>query len=243
MPGLHAIGIILAPLLLWQGYKVRRDTPELPEPPGPRRGRCGDGAKLRLLIVGDSAAAGVGATHQEEALAMPLAQRLGEVCRVEWELFARTGETTASMLQRLRDADPFACDIAITSLGVNDVTRPIGAGAWRRQQRQLREILRLRHGARLSILSGLPPMHLFPALPQPLRWYLGQRASCFDEALEADVAAEPDCAYLGLRFSNDMSLAARDGFHPGPEVYAQWADRAAELALARLEPGQTEESR
>lgn len=243
MLGLHAIGVLLAPLLMWQGRAVRRRTPELAEPPGPRRGHCGVGTALKLLVLGDSAAAGVGAVRQDEALAMRLAHRLGEDFRVEWEILAQTGETTASMLRRLQQVEPIACDIVITSLGVNDVTRPIGLRAWRRQQRVLRQILRQRLHARLSILSGLPPMHLFPALPQPLRWYLGQRANCFDRALEADVAAEADCAFLSLRFSDDMSLAARDGFHPGPAVYAQWASLAAELVLANFKPGQMEATR
>ncbi|RMD81354.1 MAG: SGNH/GDSL hydrolase family protein, partial [Candidatus Dadabacteria bacterium] len=59
--------ITLGPLLLWQGWRVRLNVPRLPEAPGPRQGRAGKGPLLRLLIVGDSAAAGVGAAHQDEA--------------------------------------------------------------------------------------------------------------------------------------------------------------------------------
>jgi hypothetical protein len=33
------------------------------------------------------------------------------------------------------------------------------------------------------VLSGLPPMHRFPALPQPLRWYVGSRARDFNRVL------------------------------------------------------------
>ncbi len=50
----------LAPLLLWQGRHVRRVTPRLPEAAGPRAGTTGHGPPLRLLVLGDSAAAGVG---------------------------------------------------------------------------------------------------------------------------------------------------------------------------------------
>jgi hypothetical protein len=39
-------------------------------------------------------------------------------------------------------------------------------------------------------LSGLPPMHRFPALPQPLRWYIGSRARDFDRALAADPVSD-----------------------------------------------------
>ena len=56
----------LAPLLWAQGVHTRRKTVVLPEPPGPRSGRTGSGSMLRLLIAGDSAAAGVGVDHQDQ---------------------------------------------------------------------------------------------------------------------------------------------------------------------------------
>ena len=46
-----ALTLSLAPLLLVQGRWVRRRTPLLPEPPGPRAGVIGQGPVLRLLIA------------------------------------------------------------------------------------------------------------------------------------------------------------------------------------------------
>ncbi len=230
----HLITLALGPWLLWQGRRVRRDTPVLPEPPGPRAGTTGDGRRLGLLVVGDSAAAGVGAAHQEEALLGKLLENLGRDRRVDWRLHARTGATTASTLASLRDAEPANCDLVVTSLGVNDVTSGVGRARWRRQQAALRDLLRDRFGARLIVNCGLPPMHGFPALPQPLRWYLGRRATALDRVLESDVAGEPGAAYLSLRFGDATSGMARDGFHPGPAIYAEWAARAATLARERL---------
>ena len=60
--------VALAPLLFWQGRRVRAEVPRLPEPEGERSGIAGTGAVLRVLVVGDSAAAGVGAATQAEAL-------------------------------------------------------------------------------------------------------------------------------------------------------------------------------
>lgn len=65
--------LLLGPLLLWQGRRVRATALRLPEAAGPR---TAEGSALRLLIVGDSSAAGVGAAHQDEALAGRLAQAL-----------------------------------------------------------------------------------------------------------------------------------------------------------------------
>ncbi len=226
--------LALAPLLYLQGRRTRRVTPVLPEPPGDRRGRRGDGPPLRLLVTGDSAAAGVGAPHQDEALSGRL---VAELCRhftIEWELHAQTGATTRSTLDYLQRLDSRDFDLAITSLGVNDVTGGAGRRRWLALQRELRALLRAKFASRLILVSGLPPMGLFPALPQPLRWYLGRRADEFDQALERDIEGEADCVFVNLRFGMDRSAMATDGFHPGPPVYAEWARRASELTLPRL---------
>ncbi|MCC6374061.1 MAG: SGNH/GDSL hydrolase family protein, partial [Moraxellaceae bacterium] len=81
---LVAAKVALAPLLLTQGMYVRRVTPKLPEPQGARVGVTGTGKPLRLLIVGDSAAAGVGAAHQNDALLGQLVAALATEFEVSW---------------------------------------------------------------------------------------------------------------------------------------------------------------
>ncbi|HET8730518.1 MAG TPA: SGNH/GDSL hydrolase family protein [Moraxellaceae bacterium] len=221
----------LGPLLLLQGAYVRRVTPHLPEAEGPRRGEAGAGRPLRLLVTGDSAAAGVGVTHQGEALAGRLTQALTGEFRVRWMLEARTGRTTADTLAHLAQlpAQPF--DVVLTSLGVNDVTGSVGLSRWIAQQRALVDLLRDKFSARHVLLSALPPLHEFPALPQPLRWYLGARAQRFNAAL-AEWAPAQGCHVLAPRFVPDSRAMASDGFHPGPASYAVWADMAAQRIRA-----------
>lgn len=55
------------------------------------------------------------------------------------------------------------------------------------------------------------------------------KATEFDEQLQQHVSRETDVRYLSLRFTEDRSLMASDGFHPGAEVYREWAIRAAAL--------------
>lgn len=223
--------IILGPLLLIQGMWVRKTIPALPEAAGPRSGVAGTGEKLRLLVLGDSAAAGVGVAHQDHALAGLLVGILSERYCVQWRLEAVSGATTAATLERIAGMESEDYDVAVTSLGVNDVIVNGGLTAWRQRQRRLREVLRESFGINRLIITGLPPMANFPALPQPLRWYLGRRARQFDAALEQDLQGESGIQYLDLEFVNDMSLMAEDGFHPGPEVYRAWADNSARLIL------------
>ncbi len=67
---LTAAKLALAPVLIVQGRRVRRLALRLPEAAGARAAVAGSGARpLRLLIVGDSATAGVGVARQRDALA------------------------------------------------------------------------------------------------------------------------------------------------------------------------------
>ena len=128
---------------------------------------------------------------------------------------------------------PSQLDYVVTSLGVNDILAGSSLPDWLEQQRGLRRWLRESAGQPRMIVSGLPPVHGFPALPQPLRWYLGRRAIEFSQALARDLESEPDATFLPLDFVMDVSLMAPDGFHPGPEIYRQWAERAAALILGK----------
>ncbi|NBO63292.1 MAG: SGNH/GDSL hydrolase family protein [Acidobacteria bacterium] len=231
--------LALGPALYLQGRYVRRRIPRLPEPRGDRSGRVEAGVNnapsLRMLIVGDSAAAGVGVGTQDVALSGRLLAELRVDHGLEWRLEARTGATTRQTISRLGRLFPTGqtgFDLLITSLGVNDVTSNVSLNQWLASQRELRQLARERLGVRLLIITAVPPIGLFPALPHPLRWYLGQRANRFNSCLAADLLTEEDTCFLDLRFSLDPTLMAVDGFHPGPVIYAEWARRAASLIRA-----------
>jgi lysophospholipase L1-like esterase len=238
---LAAAMVVLSPLLICQGMYVRRVTPKLPEAEGPRSGEAGSGALLRLLVLGDSAAAGVGVRTQKEALAGYMVNGLKRKFRVAWRVEAQTGATTRSTIARLKNMaqEPFAA-IAI-SLGVNDVTCGRRATAWLAELDELAGLLRRKFGAQRMLWSGLPPMHEFPALPQPLRWYLGARAKWFDRMLRGWTEAHPDCVFVAAPAGGCGPMMAEDGFHPGPRMYEIWgvemARRIMEVhGLASHEP-------
>jgi len=76
----------LFPFVLPQAIRVRNNAPRFPGAGGPKDGTTGEGPPLRLLAVGDSIIAGVGAENLSKALvgqaAMQLAGRLK--CQVAW---------------------------------------------------------------------------------------------------------------------------------------------------------------
>ncbi len=235
------IALALAPLLLAQGRRARQLAQELPEAAGPRCGRCGSGsAALRVLLVGDSAVAGVGVATQDEALAGQLARSLHAVLpdsAIQWRVVARSGVTTREALAMLAAAEPGEFDIAVVALGVNDLTSRVGVAAWLAGMEALIAQLRTRWGVTTVWLSGLPPMHRFPLLPQPLRWYLGRRSRHFSSSLGAWVSRRPGLHYVPLPDSTDPSLIASDGFHPGPGACVIWGRELARSISAQPPAG------
>ena len=231
-----SLKILAAPLLIWQGLRVRKHALILPEPTGPRSGvtahRSNSNAPLRLLIVGDSAAAGVGETTQDTALLGQLVSTLSQHTSVEWDLIARTGGTTASTTQWLRDIPAKPYDAVVVSLGVNDVTRQIPLQKWLNQSATFFDVLIAKFSAKRIYTVNLPPMGKFPVLPQPLRWIIGLRVNRFDAAMVRYQATRPEIMRLQLDLPLDPNLMATDGYHPGPDIYALWAKETANAILA-----------
>ncbi|MGC5698846.1 SGNH/GDSL hydrolase family protein [Pseudomonas sp. NFXW11] len=221
--------ITLGPLLLAQGHYVRWITPKLPEADGLRSGETGQGTALRLLILGDSAAAGVGAGTQQQALAGRLVTQLAKNHRLDWKLLAQSGLDSRELVQLLERSPADRFDVVVVSVGVNDVTGNVSLNAWDAALSRLVALLRGKFGASLIIFSRLPPMHAFPALPQPLRWYLGGRAKRLDRHLATLVERHPGCALLENALPLRQAWMAPDGFHPGPPLYALWADEVMTL--------------
>ncbi len=225
-----ALKLALAPLLVAQAVATRRRAPVLPEAAGPRQGRLGSGEPvLRLLIAGDSSAAGVGVAHQDQALAGTLTRELHRrsASALEWALHARSGLTTQQVHALLRAEAPWPADLAVVLSGVNDVIDQIPPGRAVLHREALADWLLAERGVAHVVFAPLPPVHRFPLLPQPLRKVLGDDARRHDEALARWAATRRDVSHLAIAFDLTAEAMASDGFHPGEPVY-----RACGEALA-----------
>jgi len=232
------VKLALSPLLAVQAVGVRRTIPRLPEAAGPRGGRVGRGAPLRLLVVGDSSAAGVGVERQSQALAEPMARQLAASvgAQVHWQLLARSGVTTAQALDLLRAEPALLADIAVVVTGVNDVVDQVPSRRAVDARAALANWLRNRAGIFHVVFAPLPPVHQFPGLPQPLRWVAGADARRHDRALAAWAATRGDVSYVDMGLQLNRGVMARDGFHPGAPAYRQCATLLARHIAAEVWP-------
>jgi lysophospholipase L1-like esterase len=233
-----ATRLALGPLLVAQAMRLRKSAVELPEPRGPRRGTAGTGAVvLRLLVAGDSSAAGVGARTQREALAAPLAERLAWRLggAVPWQLIAQSGLTSEGVLQRLVRARPRPADVAVIVVGVNDITKDVPLAFAMRQRRHIADWLQVHCGVRHVVFPSLPEMEKFPAVPKPLAWYAGQAARRSNRAQARWAAQHEGVTHLMMDGVTSAELFCEDGFHPAPALYARVADRLAATIVALVD--------
>ncbi|MDK3075727.1 SGNH/GDSL hydrolase family protein [Sedimentitalea sp. JM2-8] len=219
-----ALRALLLPVLALQAVHVRHKALILPEAAGERAGIAGSGPDLRILVLGDSSAAGVGVATQDAALSGQLAKGLADRFRLHWALDAKTGATTRSTLARLAETRPFRVDAAVLALGVNDATRLVRTRRWLADQLRLYDILRRDYGAKRLYVSGMPPLGQFTLLPHPLRWVIGRHAESLDTALQHILSGQPDCTHIRFDLPLEPGLMAEDGFHPGPVIYREWAN-------------------
>jgi len=217
-----ALTIALLPLLAVQLVWVKLRALHLPEPAGPRSGVIGTGPKLRLLVVGDSSAAGVGVDTQQEALTQQLAQLLGWQHTVHWHLCAKNGATTADVPDLLAPVAGQKFDLALAIFGVNDAKNLRPESSWRRDLNSLITRLQQDNGVEMITFSGLPRVQDFPLIPNPLRAILAMRVTRFDAALQ-QIAIQHGCHHFDIDIPLSKSGMARDGFHPGAPIYRHWA--------------------
>lgn len=231
----YAALVLLGPVFWLQGRHVRRVTPVLPEPEGERAGQSQSGAETSIFIVGDSAAAGVGVNHQQEALSGQVFSHLHPQFAVRWKVCAQSGDKSKELLAKLQSLPAEHFDSAIVSIGVNDVTAMTPAHVWQRNLQSIVDVLSNKFDVQQVYLCSLPPMHKFPALPNPLRWWLGLRARQFSAQMATVASTKPGCSYVVIPYTHDENAIAVDGFHPGASAYKTWGSHIAQLVQSQLQ--------
>ncbi len=243
--------IALAPVYLYQGLKLKKTALRLPEAEGERRGRLSlatkdspsqeqDKATLNIMLLGDSSAAGVGVSSQQQALAGQLLEQLQllpqiqqKFSQLEWSLHATSGHTSFDALRRLYvlPAPATAVDIMIVMVGVNDTTANVSTSKWEQQLREIIGLSKRKFGAKHIIFPCLPPMQNMPAIPSPLNKLMGYKTQIMNEKLIEVCDHYEQVLALQINLENKdlqtQNFFAEDGFHPNSAAYSLLATKLA----------------
>ena len=121
-----ALILPVSPFLFLQGQYTRRKVGLLPDAAGARTGLAGneEESTAKLLVIGESTVAGLGARTHSQALAGRFAEQLRDTLgrAVRWHVIGRNGVTARRTIDELLPMVPDEkFDYILVGLGGNDV--------------------------------------------------------------------------------------------------------------------------
>ncbi|MFS8099039.1 SGNH/GDSL hydrolase family protein [Lentzea alba] len=193
---------------------------------------------MRLRLLGDSLAAGVGSTRREDTLGPLLAARLRAAGhKVDLRVHAVPGARSADLRAQVQAAIASGVDLAVVVIGANDLTRFVPAHVGAQQLHDA--VADLRRAGAGVVVSTAPDLSVVAHVPPALRHVVS--AVSRDYALaqqQAAIRAGAVVAHVEQavtpRFAADPSLFAADRFHPSGAGYRVIAEALAPAVEAVL---------
>jgi lysophospholipase L1-like esterase len=184
---------------------------------------------LRLMMLGDSSAAGAGVDRVDDTVGGQLAHLLAEGSGLRVHLSSvgvsgsRSTDLTTQVARALLGDRP---DVAVVLIGANDAVaarRPGEAAAYLGAA-----VRRLRDAGVEVVVGTCPDLGAVRAIAQPLRevagWWGRRTAHAQHRAVVAAGGAVVDIgAETGAVFRADAGTLCYDGFHPSADGYRVWA--------------------
>lgn len=226
----------LAPFLYLQGVYARRKIGRLPDAAGDKHGsfrRADAEQTAKLLVIGESTAAGVGARTHEAALAGQfarfLSRKIGKT--VEWRVIGKSGITIAETIVELVPQIPDEkFDYILVALCGNEVLSLRSPRQFRRDMLRLLSILQAQAPDATFFITNAPAIRLSPVLPQPIKFILGHLSALHDKNIREFTAPMKNILYFPQPDEVVEDFFA-DGIHPSEKGYALWSERMIETLL------------
>lgn len=237
------ISLPLLPIMAVQGKQIRKKVPFLPAASG-TEGIAGEGnPAFRLLTLGESTIACLGAkTHEEGftgSLARDLAQQLDRP--VAWQVYAKAGYTAEMVRKRLLPKLVHeSADLLVIGLGGNDAFTLNRPWRWKKHVAHLIEDLRKIFPETPLLFLNMPPIKEFPAFTKLIRFVVGNLVNILGYELRQLVKEYPGVYYSeeeitlqGWMKKHDKQGKREDffsdGVHPALITYQVWAKDVAQV--------------
>jgi len=227
--GVGAAGVLFYGLLLGQALAARRIIP-IAMAPAPRAdgtyGANYTGEPLRLVVLGDSAAAGFGVALPSETVGAVIASVLAERLRrpVRLKVLAVVGAQSAGLAPQVEAALEWEPNAAFICIGGNDVTGRVNV---RVAVGYLADAVRTLRGAGCEVVVGTcPDLGTIRPIQPPLRWVTRHWSRQMAAAqtigvVEAGGRTVSLGDLIGPAFYRDpQQMFSYDQFHPSAAGYA-----------------------
>ncbi len=195
------------------------------------------GPPLRMVVLGDSSATGLGCETPDQTpgalLAGGVAAEQGR--RVRLDVVAFVGARSADLESQVERALEEPADLAVIMIGANDVTHRVRPGTASRDLG--RAVRALRASGAKVVVGTCPDLGTVEPLLEPLRsvaayWSRRMAAAQTVAVAESDGVAVSLGSLLGPEFSVQKHLWSDDRFHPSHHGYRRVADVLLPALLA-----------
>lgn len=212
------------PILIWQAKSVKN---QFPSPKATSEQIILGNGDRRFLILGESTAAGVGASTVNQSLAGHFYAALGDTAQVI--NFGKNGIRVSECLHH------FGSELGKLNLeaegillffGANDTFKLTHPKQFRRDLKSLLLGLQGRFHPHWIYLADIPPVHLFPAFPPFLKRKLQIQRKFLSREMELLAGENPRLMFQKLQLDLNPSFFCEDQIHPSDLGYKAIVDFA-----------------
>ncbi|MGI5245497.1 SGNH/GDSL hydrolase family protein [Dactylosporangium sp. CA-139066] len=241
--GVAGAGVIFYGLVIGQALLARKTIPQVVSPPPRADGVYGahfDGEPIRLVVLGDSSAAGYGAERPSETFAAAVAAGLAQHQHrpVRMRCLAVVGAESKGLPPQVEVALRQRPDIAVICIGGNDVTHRVRTAT---AVHHLVDAVRTLRGAGVEVVVGTcPDLGTIRPIQPPLRWLARRWSRQMATAQTiAVVEAGGRTVSLGdllgeLFYAEPDRMFSIDRFHPSGAGYLAAARAVLPTVIAAL---------
>ena len=237
------IWLPFAPIMYFQGKRIRRTIPKLPEAVGTEGFEGQSSRQINLITLGESTIAGVGVDEHKNGFTGALAKTLSQHSKfqVNWKVFAKSGYTAKQVAQELiPKIKNFQPDIIVIGLGANDAFKFHSPKKWRAGMTAVLTALNNRFPNAKIICNNMPPINEFPAFTPLMKKVIGNHIDLLGNELNKIVKNYNNVSFINekMTFDNwinkfDLKLSRNDffsdGVHPSKLTYQTWGREVADF--------------
>lgn len=231
------LAIPLLPLIIFQGNRIKKLVPKLPEAKDPNGlADFGFDRTVKVLFLGESTVAGVGVDTHEEGFPGSSSRELARLNKknIDWKVVARSGYTAKRVQKKLliRIGD-FKPDLIVLGLGGNDAFTLNTPWNWRKDVSKLINALKTVYPDSIIVFTNMPPIKEFPAFTKAIKLINGNLVEILGKELShlisefrdvyyaSDIIRVEDWIHL-IPENESVDIFFSDGVHPSKLTYQTW---------------------
>jgi len=236
----------LLPILYFQGKKILKKVPKLPEARNPKGYiKTASEKTLKILAIGESTLAGVGVDFHENGFIGALAKEISKKTNssILWHVYAKSGYT-AKMIRKIiiPKIEETNADIIVIGLGGNDAFKLNSPEIWMLNINLLIKDLKRKFPKTPIYFANMPPIKEFPAFTFLIRFVIGNLVEILGKKLHRKVRTKKNVHFNNeiikvetwkkrYNVNGDISTFFSDGVHPSKLTYQIWGKDMATFIM------------